>query len=1325
MEEDTLPEERSRRSRSPTLERVNRSFKSASRSLAALSPPPVKRSLSPLASSLSRIGTRRSSSKSITDSNAYHVSKGGGGAGDQLDVAKPSGMAKSFVSMLTTASMYNGNLQDIIDEEEPVADSQIQINDTATEGNASDLDVDTEADTGKNHDQEEQQPIESKQNEIPTLEDFPSLERSPTLFEISIAQKLNQHSKDVNDCQKRAIALSNKLKSVFQINSNDIFLADFPCWLLKDVLLQGHIYLTQSHLLFFAFLQKRKPDKIALKGNLSMNISLTSPRQNRYWAVLKDQTFSLYNNSTDLYFPVLTIDLKNALRAEIITETGGLLPHVPGVPGKHHQDHTSKSNGSWFKILTETKSYKFQADSSHIARSWVGLLKKHIFASRNKGDSVSVKVPLQNILDLEETPIFESAETLKIKVLENSESFVVDDYFFMFFNSGPEFTKLIHEAIEANTNLSSDNNNFKIPENVVDSTGKLDLNTIKKSKTSNFFPLKKVLSKTRSRSNSNTSNKPISRCATHNNDEVSPPLSPISAPPTSSYSLQGNFSPTSFNLQEPVVEKFNGSDEVSSANLTNQEDVLVTTSDEEAEGGDVEPEDFISKQLEHDNLLQPKDTNKSSSLLPAYINPGKALNQAKSSITKFTPKVIKSASFMWQSNPVHYEEENSLERGLEDEFLATPKERIEANKRFLDHFTLPENNFLIAAYYAHLQRNVPIYGKVYLGVKEICFRSLVPGFHTKMILPYKDIENIYKEKGFKFGYSGLVIVIHGHEELFFEFSSNIARDDCEFLLLKQLDKFNSTIIDNGSNDVESALSTSGKLQAAKIQYFEDKIHSDTGFEVPIMIEDHPLMKTSIKPSTPRKFTLLTIGSRGDVQPYIALGLGLKKEGHIVRIVTHKEFEDWILKHGLEFKEIAGNPTELMSLMVSHGSMNVGLIKEASSKFRGWITELLNSSWEACQDTDILIESPSAMGGIHIAEALNIPYLRAFTMPWTRTRAYPHAFIVPEQKKGGSYNYLTHVLFENVFWKGISGQVNKWRKEVLNLPKTNLDVLQQNKVPFLYNISPTVFPPPVDFNDWVKVTGYWFLDEAIDYKPPKDLIDFINQARIDGKKLVYIGFGSIVVSNPKELTEAVVEAVLESDVRCILNKGWSERLGGSNVVEIELPYEVFNSGSLPHDWLFPQIDAAVHHGGSGTTGATLRAGLPTIIKPFFADQFFYANRVEDIGAGIGLKKLNVKTLSKALKEATTNIRMINKAKIIGEKIRKENGVTNAIETIYRELEYAKELVNNKKSVIITNEEEELIDEDSKSQIMNINEIDDVAKQVDEDKDLEEEGSWLLV
>ena len=294
-----------------------------------------------------------------------------------------------------------------------------------------------------------------------------------------------------------------------------------------------------------------------------------------------------------------------------------------------------------------------------------------------------------------------------------------------------------------------------------------------------------------------------------------------------------------------------------------------------------------------------------------------------------------------------------------------------------------------------------------------------------------------------------------------------------------------------------------------------------------------------------------------------------------------------------------------------------------------------------------------MAGIHIAEALAIPYYRAFTMPWTRTRAYPHAFAVPEHKMGGAYNYFSYVMFENVFWRLMSGQVNRWRRKELGLSSTTHEKLATYKVPFLYNFSPSVVVPPLDYCDWVHVTGYWFLDEANDWKPAADLLAFIQKAKDDKKSLVYVGFGSIVVTDPAAVTRTVVDSVVKADVRCILSKGWSDRSDkkGGDETEIPLPTEIFQIKSAPHDWLFKQMDVAVHHGGAGTTGASLRAGVPTIIKPFFGDQFFFGSRVEDLGVGICMKKINTSSFARALWEATHNERMITKARLLGEQIRK--------------------------------------------------------------------------
>ena len=628
---------------------------------------------------------------------------------------------------------------------------------------------------------------------------------------------------------------------------------------------------------------------------------------------------------------------------------------------------------------------------------------------------------------------------------------------------------------------------------------------------------------------------------------------------------------------------------------------------------------------------------------------------------------VEKVSGMWAGGRKHYSDAEGV---LSDDRLQDLDDENNTAKhgdRFREHFALPASEKLQATYFGYLQRVLPLYGKIYVSNKNVCYRSLFKGTRTKMVLPLKDIENVDKEKGFRFGYSGLVIVIRGHEELFFEFSEPGARDDCAITILEKLGSMkylqdSGLLTQEDKEDAETAKAENKMLQEARqaghnthepnfperLDYVEHAQEAS-----PTFFDDPQASILNFKPTESLRITCLTIGSRGDVQPYIALCKRLLQEGHRPKIATHAEFKGWVTKHGIEFATVDGDPAELMRICVENGMFTYSFLREASVKFRGWIDELLTSAWKACQNTDILIESPSAMAGIHIAEALGIPYFRAFAMPWTRTRAYPHAFAVPEHKIGGAYNYITYVMFDNIFWKATAGQINRWRKKELGLRSTSLDKLQPNKVPFLYNFSPFVVVPPLDFSDWIRVTGYWFLDEASDWSPPSALIEFIARARADEKKLVYIGFGSIVVSDPAALTKTVVDSVLKADVRCILSKGWSDRLGNrvATVAEVPLPPEIHQISSAPHDWLFKQIDAAVHHGGAGTTGASLRAGLPTIIKPFFGDQFFFGSRIEDLGVGIFMKKVNVSVFSRALWEATHSQRMIAKARILGEQIRK--------------------------------------------------------------------------
>lgn len=597
---------------------------------------------------------------------------------------------------------------------------------------------------------------------------------------------------------------------------------------------------------------------------------------------------------------------------------------------------------------------------------------------------------------------------------------------------------------------------------------------------------------------------------------------------------------------------------------------------------------------------------------------------------------------------------------------------------FHEHFGFPDSEELLATHFATLRSLVPTYGRIYLSTGHICFRGLVP-YGNKIVFPLDEIEAVTNCKSLSYRDCRLAVNLRRHPDYFFDFRTNHARDECA-QSLRELIHTQLQLEDSASEKTVSL--NAAALEAAQQR---EEIMQQPMKTLPVgspfdsrskSFDDSLASVVDFKPSEPLRFTCLTIGSRGDVQPYIALCKGLMVQGHKCKIATHKEFEFWVRSYGIDFAPIDGEPTALIHLCIQNGMFTPAFLRKAATGFSNFISALLESSKEACSDTDVLIESPSAMAGMHIAEALQIPYFRAFTMPWTKTEVYPHAFAVPPQKMGALYNKASYFTFDRLFWLGICMKVNNWRKTSLGLGRSTLDNMCLDETPFLYNFSPSVVPPPTDFPDCVHVTGYWFLDEGGNYSPPRDLAEFLNKARQEEKKIVYIGFGSMLVDDAAAMTRTVIDAVSSADVRCILSKGWADRNADekdkekSQTDDIPIPPEIFQIKSAPHDWLFKKVDVAVHHGGAGTTGASLRAGVPTIVKPFFGDQFFFGQRVEDLGVGVYLNGSKFSKLPEALKRATTDERMIQNSKRYGRLIRKENGVQTAIETIYRELERAK-------------------------------------------------------
>ncbi|KAL1837802.1 hypothetical protein VTJ49DRAFT_3389 [Mycothermus thermophilus] len=1121
--------------------------------------------------------------------------------------------------------------------------------------------------------------------------------------------------------------LAKKLAEIFHFDQPEEVIEEYPCWLLQHVLLQGYMYITARHIAFYAYLPK-KAHEVAKSGYLS-KCGKRNPKYNRYWFRLKGDVFSYYRDPKDLYFPHGQIDLRYGISATITDKD---------------------KEGVNFAVATNHRTYYFRADSPQSAKEWVKSLQRVIFRSHNDGDSVKISLPIENVIDIEETNMLDFAETCKIRVIDNDETYAIDEYFFSFFSFGKEAISVLKILIEdaaskaqasseppsKRTSLSGDHSQVLAGTRVgkINESVRATLSPMSPTRGSSPGPRaspQPSIDRPRSsfdafrpftrRSMEQSGLRSASRRRSFHGRQRSVSRQRAEGherQESSDSYVQSVGDPSQASMSAMLVSA--SSDEPSASQILRNSDVFHNPSlgrtpripeNEPAEANTQPPAAVAPRQAPPRNETE-ADGAPTTPTLQSIANMGgypfrkaNALigylgdhsRRMSNLLATESMGYVEKVSGMWKGGGKHYDDPPEL-RTDEDAPGDDPEDRANSEARFREHFALPEDEKLQAAYFGHLMRLLPLYGKIYISDRHFCFRSLLPGTRTKLILPLRDIENAHKEKGFRFGYAGLVVVIRGHEELFFEFHRAEVRDDCAITLLQILEAArylrDASLLDGAeSEDAQAAATEHSALQKVRAEEFGDhaiQLPREASDAPTIIFDDPRASFLNFKPPHSLKITCLTIGSRGDVQPYIALCKKLLEEGHRPRIATHAEFKPWIESHGIEYAYVGGDPAELMHLCIQNGTFTWAFLKEANAKMRGWLDDLLATAWTACQGSDLLIESPSAMAGIHIAEALEIPYFRAFTMPWTRTRTYPHAFVMPSNKLGGAYNYVTYVMFDNVFWKTTAHQINRWRNNTLGLPNTNLEKLQVNKVPFLYNFSPYVVPPPLDYSDWIRVTGYWFLDEGKDWTPPKELTEFIDKARRDGKKLVYIGFGSILVPDPAKMTQDVIDAVSAADVRCILSKGWSDRLPGKSgkdelgvagpekekKPEPELPPEIFQIQSAPHDWLFRQVDAAAHHGGSGTTGASLRAGIPTIIRPFFGDQYFFGARVEDLGVGICLDSWGPVSFGRALWMATTCERLIVKARVLGEQIRKENGVETAVQCIYRDLEYATNLIKAK-------------------------------------------------
>ncbi|KAL3840114.1 hypothetical protein ACJIZ3_024705 [Penstemon smallii] len=445
-----------------------------------------------------------------------------------------------------------------------------------------------------------------------------------------------------------------------------------------------------------------------------------------------------------------------------------------------------------------------------------------------------------------------------------------------------------------------------------------------------------------------------------------------------------------------------------------------------------------------------------------------------------------------------------------------------------------------------------------------------------------------------------------------------------------------------------------------------------------LLELHPIdgipstigyIMTDFSKSIPKlKIALLVVGTRGDVQPFLAIAKRLQEYGHCVRLATHSNFRGFVKSAGVDFYPLGGDPRVLAGYM----ARNKGLIPSAPGEIsiqRKQIKAIIESLLPACTEPDpmtgepfraqAIIANPPAYGHAHVAEALGVPLHIFFTMPWTPTYAFPHPLARVPQSAG---YWLSYILVDLLIWWGIRGSINEFRKNKLKLPTIAYFSTYHGSISHLptgYMWSPCVVPKPNDWGPLVDVVGYCFLNLGTKYEPPEEFVQWIQK----GAQPIYIGFGSMPLEDSNKTTDIILEALKNTGQRGIIDRGWGHLGTHSNI-----PSSVFLLEDCPHDWLFPQCSAVVHHGGAGTTATGLKAGCPTTIVPFFGDQFFWGERIYHKGLGpapVPISQLSVESLSDAIR-FMLQPEVKSRAMELAECIKNEDGVGDAVDAFHRHL-----------------------------------------------------------
>jgi sterol 3beta-glucosyltransferase len=403
-----------------------------------------------------------------------------------------------------------------------------------------------------------------------------------------------------------------------------------------------------------------------------------------------------------------------------------------------------------------------------------------------------------------------------------------------------------------------------------------------------------------------------------------------------------------------------------------------------------------------------------------------------------------------------------------------------------------------------------------------------------------------------------------------------------------------------------------------------------------------------------KISIFAVGTRGDVQPCVALAKQLKNTLE-VEIFTHKEFKELVETNGILFYELIGNPSNNWD----NNEEKLNFKSQLENYWKTW----LEIGIQLCKNSDAIIYTPLFFIGNHLAEKLNIPFFPIIFEPSILTDEFHSPYLMSSRNFPKRINRLTHKFAYYSFWLNIRGVINKLRKEVLNLPQAPIagsykkTALKETN--YLCCFSQFLVKKPVDWSKNVLISGYWFLDNYNEFNPDDELKNYF-----ENNRPIFFDFGSFSHPRLRKFVEIIFDDLNKTGEKLLIDPG---KINLSEFPELKNAKIINNK--VPHEYLLPKVKILITQAGIGTIHASLKAGTPVVSIPMFPAQYFWANKAYQIGAGAHpLKLQNIfpgqikDSVDWILTESKIKTEILN----ISCSIKNETGIKNACSFIEKKL-----------------------------------------------------------